>query len=386
MKIGVDGRTLVANMTGIGRYVLEMCRHLALRGHDLVLYLPEAPHPRYPAIDWATLRISNHPGALRRLVWGQSELPRLAARDGIDLFWGPAHRLPRRLDPRIARVVTIHDLTWRHAPSSMRWRGLVADALLMRMAVSAADRVAVDSRATGEAAAKEFPASRERIRIVYPGLSAIAAEGGEPSAILSRLGLDTPCILFVGTLEPRKNLKRLLAAYGSLPEELRTHLPLVLAGGQGWGFANPARIARRLGVERCVMLTGYVNDADLGALYKGARFLAMPSLHEGFGLPIIEANAAGIPVLTSNTSSMPEVAGDAAILVDPLDVSSIAAGLERLATDDEEHARLAARAQANAARFNWESSAATMEGVFAEAVAERRSRGNAVPVGISNEV
>lgn len=123
-------------------------------------------------------------------------------------------------------------------------------------------------------------------------------------------------------------------------------------------------------------LTGYVDDAELHALYGGARFLAMPSLYEGFGLPIIEANAAGIPVLTSNTSSMPEVAGDAAILVDPLDVTSIAAGLERLACDDGEHARLAARARANAARFDWARSAAVMESVLDEAIRARRSRGN----------
>jgi glycosyltransferase involved in cell wall biosynthesis len=158
---------------------------------------------------------------------------------------------------------------------------------------------------------------------------------------------------------------------------IRAGLPLVLAGGQGWGFTDPANIARRLGIERFVRLAGYVNDAELHALYRGARFLAMPSLYEGFGLPIIEANAAGIPVLTSNTSSMPEVAGDAALLVDPLDVSSIAAGLERLACDDNEHARLAARARANASRFDWAKSAAAMESVFEEAILARRSCGNA---------
>lgn len=376
MRIGVDGRILVVNMTGIGRYVLEMCRHLALRGHDIILYLPDAPHPRYPTIDWATLGIANSPGTLRRLVWGQTVLPRLARRDNVDLFWGPAHRLPRSLDPAIPRVVTIHDLTWRHAPSSMRWKGFVADALFMRTAVKSADRIAVDSFATGADVTGEFPASCERIRTVYPGLSAVAAGHAGTSTILSRLEIDTPYILFVGTLEPRKNLTRLLRAYALLPEQIRSRLPLVLAGGQGWGFSDPARIASRLGIERWVKLTGYVDDTDLAALYKGARFLAMPSLLEGFGLPIIEANAAGIPVLTSSTSSMPEVAGGTAHLVDPFDISSIAGGLMQLASNDEEHARLAACARANAARFSWAESAANMENVFTEAVAARRSCGN----------
>lgn len=376
MKIGVDARNLIRNMTGIGRYVLEMCRHLALRGHDLVLYLPEKVHPGYPAIDWAEIRTSSYPGALRRLIWGQGALTQLAMRDGVDVFWGPAHRLPRHLDPAIAGVVTIHDLTWRHAPSSMRWRGLLADGLLMRGAVAAADRIAADSAATAEAVAAAFPASRPRIRTVHPGLSTIAAGSSEPSPVLSRLGVEAPYILFVGTLEPRKNLKRLLGAYASLPQEIRERLPLVLAGGQGWGFTDPSRIADRLGIGHSVRLAGYVDDAGLHALYRGARFLAMPSLYEGFGLPIIEANAAGVPVLTSNTSSMPEVAGEAAILVDPLDVASIAAGLTRLACDDGEHARLAAHARANAARFDWARSAAEMESVFDEAIRARRSRRN----------
>lgn len=376
MKIGVDARNLVSNMTGIARHVVEVCRHLALRDHDLILYLPEAIHPGYPVIDWAEIRTSHHPGTLRRLIWGQIELPRLAAGDGIDVLWGPAHRLPRRLDPRIAKVVTIHDMTWRHAPSSMRWRGLIADSLLMRDAVTAADRIAVDSAATAAAVAAEFGASCPRIRTVHLGLTAIADRDTGSSSILSRLEIEGSYILFVGTLEPRKNLKRLLHAYASLPERIRGEFPLVLAGGQGWGFTDPGRVARKLGIERFVRFTGYVSDAELHALYMGARFLAMPSLYEGFGLPIIEANATGVPVLTSNTSSMPEVAGDAALLVDPLDVSSIAAGLERLACDDGEHARLAARAEANASRFDWAKSAEVMESVFDEAIRTRRSRGN----------
>lgn len=373
VKIGVDARNLITNMTGIGRYMLDMCRHLALRGHDLILYLPEEAHSGYPAIDWAETRISHRRGAIRRLIWGQTELPRLAARDGVDVLWGPSHRLPRRVDPAIARVVTIHDLTWRHAPSSMRGRGLLADSLLMRGAVGAADRIATISAATAEAVATAFPASRPRIRTVYPGLPEIAPGACGPSAILSRLGVEAPYILFVGTLEPRKNLRRLLGAYASLPPEIRSRLPLVLAGGQGWGFSDPARIARRLGIARSVRLVGYVDDAELHALYRGARFLAMPSLYEGFGLPIIEAHAAGIPVLTSNTSSMPEVAGDAALFIDPLDVASIAAGLTRLSCDDSEHARLAAHARANAARFGWAKSAEAMESVFDEAIGAHRS-------------
>lgn len=367
MKIGVDARNLVTPVTGIGRYVLEMCRHLADLGHRLVLYAPEEIHPGH-AIDWAELRISSFGGAIRRQLWANFELPRLVAQDDIEVFWGPAHRLPEMQALKIPKIVTIHDLTWRYAPTSMRWRGWAADRFLMPRAVRAADRIVADSAATANGVATAFPEASGRLEIVYPGFSARQIAGtASPAARFS-----SPYILFVGTLEPRKNLSRLLRAYAGLPEQIRNRLPLVLAGGAGWGFGDPARQARKLGISGSVHLTGYVSDAELSALYSNARFLVMPSLYEGFGLPIIEAHARGVPVLTSNTASMPEVAGDAAVLVDPLSIQAIRAGLERLACDETEYARLKAHARANAARFDWAKSAATLEQVFISAIQDKK--------------
>ena len=145
----------------------------------------------------------------------------------------------------------------------------------------------------------------------------------------------------------------------------------MLAGGQGWRLGDLKGHIATLQIEPFVRLTGYVSNVDLAQLYGKARFLAMPSLCEGFGFPIIEANAMGIPVLTSNTSSMPEVAGDASILVDPNDVQSIGSGLASLATDNVLHARLAENARTNATRFDWMESARQLERIFEKAVAKR---------------
>ncbi|RCS23327.1 glycosyltransferase family 1 protein [Phyllobacterium salinisoli] len=369
MKIGIDARNLVPELTGIGRYLFEMCRHLASKNNALFLYLPEKPASALSPWPGTTVRIGSYPGGVRRMVWGQTALPRLARLDKLDVFWGPAHRLPRFLDRHIPRVVTIHDLVWVHAAETMRWQTWAAERLLMKPALGSADRIVAVSTATADALKVLFPACADKTRVIHSGLSAIGQ--GASKDVPEKHHIDRAYALFVGTLEPRKNLPNLLEAYARLPERTRKDLLLVIAGGQGWHLGDLRQHIAQLGIEPFVRLTGYVSDDELAGLYANARFLAMPSFYEGFGFPIIEANAAGIPVLTSNSSSMPEVAGDAALLIDPSDVQSMAAGLARLAEDDVLYKGLAAKARANAARFSWEKSANELMAVFHEAIEDR---------------
>ena len=179
----------------------------------------------------------------------------------------------------------------------------MADRWLMKPGVAVADEIVADSAATADALKAQFPRYSDKLSIVYPGLTTIG--GVAIPKDLSQFAIDRPYILFVGTLEPRKNLLRLLQAYAALPEPTRQQFLLVLAGGQGWRLGDLKGHIAEFQIESSVRLTGYVSDTDLAQLYGHARFLAMPSLYEGFGFPIIEANAMGIPVLTSNTSSMP---------------------------------------------------------------------------------
>ncbi len=369
MKIGIDARNLTTSMTGIGRYVLEMSRHLALRGHQLYLYFPQPPHGEVRYLPPVQLRVARFPGGIKRMIWGQTELPRRAAQDSLDVFWGPAHRLPSFLDHRIARVVTIHDLVWKDMAATMRWQTRMGDRWLMKPSIAIADEVVAVSVATADVLRVQFPECSEKLNVIYPGSTPI--QGATQPKPLDSFGIDRSYILFVGTLEPRKNLLRLLQAYASLPETVRQEVLLVLAGGQGWRLGDIKEHIANLRLESSVRLTGYVSDTDLAQLYKQARFLAMPSLYEGFGFPIIEANAMGIPVLTSNRSSMPEVVGEAGVLVDPDDLQSICSGLERLATDKVLHQHLAKKAKSNASRFDWMESARQLEYIFTRAIAKR---------------
>ncbi|MBZ9982789.1 MULTISPECIES: glycosyltransferase family 1 protein [unclassified Mesorhizobium] len=370
MKIGIDARNLVHNLTGIGRYVLEMCRGLAEAGHEIFLYLPERPVSDISRLSGGTFRISGHAGNFRRMVWGQTILPKQAARDKIDIFWGPAHRLPFSLDPDIPRVVTIHDLVWHHAASTMRLQGWLGDRFLMRPAVFSSDKIVAVSRATADAIRMLYPQVSKKLHVVYPGVTRL--EDGGTNSVLADKGIDRDYALFVGTLEPRKNLPNLLEAYALLPEPVRKNLLLVIAGGQGWRLGDLRERMVRLEIESDVRLTGYVTDSDLAVLYRRAKFLVMPSLYEGFGFPIIEANGVGVPVVTSNMSSMPEVAGEAAILVDPTNVQDISAAMGRLALDNALRSRLAEKAPLNALRFDWRKSALDLVAVFELAIIARR--------------
>ncbi|MHC5230960.1 glycosyltransferase family 4 protein [Brucella sp. LJL56] len=368
MRIGVDARNLVPKLSGIGRYVLETSRHLTEIGHEVYLYLPEPPNDRNALPQAENVDISSFKGALSRIVWGNSYLPLKVKEDKIDVLWGPAHRLPLLPVSGIPQVVTIHDLVWQHASSTMRFQGWLAERAFMKPAIKRAERVVAVSGATKQSISELYPWSKNKIDVVYPGCTPFLPD--RISVDLKRFDLDRPYALFVGTLEPRKNLLRLLEAFASLSLDIKSRLLLVIAGGQGWGLNDLTTEISRLNIASSVRLTGFVSDEELGKLYLDARFLAMPSLYEGFGFPIIEANQLGVPVLTSNTSSMPEVGGDAALLIDPTSVSSIMDGLTKLATDDFLRAQLAKSAQTNAARFDWCQSARELTDVFLRALNE----------------
>ena len=291
----------------------------------------------------------------------------------MDVFWGTTHRIPRLLPARVARVVTVHDLVWRHASETMRPTNRVMDQWLMPQALRMADRVIAVSASTKADLESEFPQIRGRVRVVHLGPTTMPQPHGRES--LQALGINRPYLLFVGTLEPRKNLERLLEAFGSIPESLKDRYQLVIAGGKGWGKIDLPSLVHGLGLDRSVCMTGFVTDEQLSTLYAHAYMLAMPSLYEGFGLPLLEAMSFGVPVLTSNISSLPEVAGDAAIFVDPLNTGSIAAGLTQALTNHTLHAALSAHAKERAKLFSWDKAATEVQEVFREAIEERRQMG-----------
>ncbi|WP_280176911.1 MULTISPECIES: glycosyltransferase family 1 protein [unclassified Rhizobium] len=351
------------SLSGIGRYVMEMCRALGEQGHSLVLYLPEAPRTQIPLLLGCEVKIFNFVGPWRRAIWSMTALPNAANNDGLDLFWGPAHRLPSGLARSIPTILTIHDLVWQKAPNTMRWQTWLGERAFMRASLKRADYVAADSQSTAADVSYFYPDATDRTHVIYPGLTELPL-CSEPLFIQPELlGTKSHYALFVGTLEPRKNLTRLLIAFSSIAPHIEG-LKLVIAGGQGWRQGDLSALIARLGVQERVILTGHISDSELAQLYASADFLLMPSLYEGFGFPIIEAQSFGIPVITSNCSSMPEVAGDAALLVDPESTADIAESIRRLASDADLRRVLGERGKSNSERFSWKKAAHEIASAF----------------------
>jgi glycosyltransferase involved in cell wall biosynthesis len=290
---------------------------------------------------------------------------RVATRTWVDLRWPglPAgllgavdvvHATSAAIPPAGGRplVVTVHDLGFRHYPEAYPAAGRRFHERSAAIAVTEAARVLVPSAATGRDLTDQYGLESGRVVVTPLGAELPPYDPAAARRLLAELGVAGPFLLAVGTLEPRKNLPRLLAAFASAADELPDH-HLVVAGPVGWGPAlRPTYDSVR------VKLAGPVDDAMLHGLYAMADGLAYPSLYEGFGLPVVEAMLHGTPVLTSDRSSLPEVAGDAALLVDPLDEGAIAKGLVRLVDDAALRARLARAGRARAAHFTWPATAA----------------------------
>jgi glycosyltransferase involved in cell wall biosynthesis len=364
MRIGVDARLLSRPLTGIGRYSHEMINALLRADADLVLYAPgPLIHPLHSGAGRYTERITPMQGRALHLLWGQAVLPLQVRRDRPDVFWGPAHRLPPGLPQEIFGCLSIHDLVWRYAGKTMAPASRLIESVLMPPALKRADAIVAVSEHTKIDITRTFPELKAPVTRIYPGVS--ARPGGYGPDYLTKWGISRPYMLFVGTLEPRKNLGRLLQAYSALSPEVAQQADLVVAGGRGWGDVDLEKAVTSLGLQRKVHLTGYVDERELSTLYENALFLTMPSLYEGFGLPLVEAMRYGLPSLTADLSSMPEVAQGASLLVDPLDVGAIAEGLVRLISSSELRTQLSEAAAGNVARFDWDKAAQQLLGLFA---------------------
>jgi glycosyltransferase involved in cell wall biosynthesis len=355
IRIGVDARLLSEPMTGIGRYLYEVLSRMVHSDYEWYLY----SHKPIIIGEWSGkniyLRTYNLKGRALRMFWAQMVLPYICNRDRVDIFWSPAHRIPLLLPQNIASVVTIHDLVWRHCGYSMRPLSKWLDSILMINAARRADAIIAVSKSTAIDLINEGPFFATKISVIHLGASKKlfqASSGNEKKINFSR-----PYYLFVGTLEPRKNLNRLLDAVSLLPNDLRNSADLLIVGGKGWGRVDIPKLIEKKRLSKNVKLMGYVNDLDLSHLYENALFLTMPSLYEGFGLPIVEAMAWGVPTLSSNRSSMPEVVGEAGVLIDPEDTQSITDGLTLLLQDISLREKLSKISLKRSLQFKWGTTA-----------------------------
>jgi glycosyltransferase involved in cell wall biosynthesis len=348
---------------GTGVATLEMARALARRD-DVELIGVAAAHRAPPPDAWAPpIPVAHH--RLPRLAlyeaWHRVRAPRVQRATGsVDVIHAVSLAMPPKSAPL---VVTVHDLLFRHEPAHFTRRGVRFLTRGLELARRDADLVLCPSRATMNDCERAGFAS-SRLRLVPMGVDAAPASEEDVGAARARYGLDAPYLLWVGTIEPRKNLGRLLEAYRRADPDAE----LVLVGPTGWREDPDALVGDLKGRVRSL---GFVPARELAALYAGARAFCFPSLSEGFGLPVLEAMAQGTPVVTSRGTSTEELAGDAAVLVDPLDVDSIEAGLEAVLTDEARRNDLIAKGKERVAAHTWEKTAELVAAAYAEVVAAR---------------
>jgi glycosyltransferase involved in cell wall biosynthesis len=290
-------------------------------------------------------------------LWTHLRLSWEMVRQPPDLLFVPAHVLPL-VRPR-RTIVTIHDLGYRYFPEAHPPAQRLYLHLSTRWNAQVADHVIADSKATQRALVREYNVPSEKVTVIHPGydrsLHPLHA-GRRRCDVLNRYNIEEPYILYLGRIQPRKNLVRLVDAFMRISPD-HPDLMLVLAGPTGW-LADPIRTrVEALGLRGRVHFPGYIRQEDKAALISGALCFAFPSLYEGFGFPVLEAQACGVPILTSNTSSLPEVAGEGALLVSPVDTEAIAQGLLQLLEDNRLRARLVVQGELNLTRFSWERAA-----------------------------
>jgi len=256
-------------------------------------------------------------------------------------------------------VTTVHDVHWKRFPETFPMKDRLLMDIFLPLTFRRATIVITDSRASRSDLVHFFRVPPDKIRVIY-----LAAEErffywlpeGERRSVLERYGLTEGYVLFVGVIQPRKNLERLLHAVALLRPRVEC-CRLVIVGKIGWKTQRLFQLVGELRLKECVRFVGYVPDEDLPAIYQGAMVFAYPALWEGFGLPVLEAMASGVPVLTSNTSSLREIAESAAVLVDPLSVRDIFEGLHRLLTDEGLRDNLRQRGLERARKFSWRKTA-----------------------------
>jgi len=298
------------------------------------------------------------PGRLLKLLWEDWKI--MAAEDflgPVDVLHSPYEFLPKTR--RTKTVVTVHDVTFLKHPDYLDPSFVRLYSRRIKHIVNKADKIIVDSQNTQKELLEFTNASPDRVSVIHPGVDprfAPLKDDIKLRDLKRRFGISGPYILFVGAADKDKNLNRLAEAFSRLIPK-HDHLQLVFAGSLDWGYQSLQEKFVSLCEKNKLILTGFVNEMDLPVLYSGAQVLAIPSIHEGFGLPAVEAMACGVPVLSSNTSSLPEIVEDAAVQVDPYDVDHIAEGLRSLIEDKDIHLNCAKKGLERAKSFSWENTA-----------------------------
>lgn len=379
LRIGIDAR-LAGYRRGMGNYVHNLLWEFARlpTEHRFVLYVDDAstladlPHSDRFTVRWLRPKLSP--------VWEQLVLPAHVARDGLDVFHSPANTAPLCLHSKTRLVVTIHDVMYMLPPDQVPLPRTLYQKLgrhyrrcVVPRAANKATRILSVSAYSKQDIERHLPTHSEQISVVHESPSPRFQRLSEEkrcklcAAMQGCVTFDRPIIMHLGASDPRKNTSRVIEAFAAMKNRATDRRQLVVAGLSPAAIDSFSYLAARLGILDDICLLGFVAEEELVLLYNLAQVVVYPSLYEGFGLPVLEAMACGTPVITSNVCSIPEVAGDAAILINPNDTEALVRALTQLADDEALRCELIMRGKLQVSKFSWRRAAEETLTVYEEA-------------------
>lgn len=364
MKIGIDTSILAIDNAGSAVYTKALLANLKiidnLNVYELFSYGDSGEFRR------GKLK-RKFDNIIRDIFWGQFCLPRRASLKGVDVLHCPAFKAPLRC--KMPLIVTFYDIhILRNMSNYNLWFGFYCKLMLKEIAMSA-DKIITISEFSKKDILDTFPVSPDKVVVTYCGVSErfkVIADTSIKSAVRKKYRLNKDFILYVGAIQPRKNLKALLLAFSELKKSKRIDYALVFAGGSGWRNKEIHELIQKLNIGDDVMMLGYVSDSDLPVIYNLAEFFVYPSFFEGFGMPVLEAMACGCPVITSDTSSLPEVVGNAGIKINPYSDIELRDAMERLSGDGRLRMEMRVKGLERAKIFSWARCARDTLNVYRE--------------------
>ncbi|HEY0844048.1 MAG TPA: glycosyltransferase family 1 protein [Noviherbaspirillum sp.] len=361
VRLGLNAVPILSPLTGVGQYTYRLITELQqilpdkpwlFYGTDWDQNLRTAAAPGARGLNNAIKRFVPHPHLLTRFL-KQTRFSAGVRKHRIELYHEPAFLAYRFRGPT---VVTVHDLSWIRHPETHPSERLREMNRFMPGVIERASHILVDSEFVRQEVMSHYGVPGDRVTAVLLGVGPEfrPREEAECLPVLTRFGLQFGRYqLAVGTLEPRKNLSTVIAAFSSLPDAIRKQFPLVIVGMNGWGMQSFSTGLTSMMARGEVRMLGYVAQDELPAIYAGAQLLVYPSLYEGFGLPPLEAMACGVPVIASRRASLPEVVGEAGVMVEPLDTDAVARSMRALVEDPALHASLRLAGRERAQMFSW---------------------------------
>lgn len=357
MRIGVDASGLEGNKTGVGRYLYNLLVNLSKldRENEYVLFFKSADYPAELSTYKNFKCVVVKPFINSGLIWRQFYLGAAARKEKIDIFHFPFYTMPYGF--KVPSLVTIHDVSYEFNPAWFTFWARLAFSYFSRLGAGLSKKIVTVSEFSKKEIIKAYGVPAEKIKVILESVDPLFKEALADPEIKAKYKIEGDYILYAGTVTKRRNVDRLILAFSKLVKEHGRSETLVLSGSIVQPACDIEKLAAKYGVAGKIVYTGYIPDSDLAKLYRSAVCFVYPSLYEGFGLPLLEAFASGCPVVASNKASLPEVAGEAALLIDPEKEEELAGALLKLLTDKELRAGYIEKGFQRLRQFSWENAA-----------------------------